>query len=258
MSKEMSTQEHWDEIYRMVSSTRPKAGIFRRFARRMRGRKFQAILADFLSTIPGESGRVLELGCAPAAMLEQLHRAGSQHELLGVDYSPDGVEVARRRLESAGITALIHQCDFRDFTPPERFDLVVSFGLIEHFDDPVPILREHLRLCAPGGHVGVTVPNLAPFVVERLARHFAPKTMETHVLTIMQPDAIQSALEQAGLEDVRSGRSGGPHLSTAIESGHRFAGAYRRFAMVWNLAAEVLPFNFPWQRTVWGVGRAPR
>jgi 2-polyprenyl-3-methyl-5-hydroxy-6-metoxy-1,4-benzoquinol methylase len=258
MSKEMSTREHWDGIYRTVPSSRPHAGAVRRFAGRVRGRKLQAVLADFLGAIPGRSGRVLELGCAPAVMLEYLHRAGPQYELHGVDYSPEGVEVARRRLESAGIAAQIHQGDFRSFDPPERFDLVVSFGLIEHFDDPIPILREHIRLCAPGGHVGVTVPNLAPFVVERLARHFAPKTMETHVLAIMQPDAIQSALEQAGLECVRSGRSGGPHLSAAIEPGHRFAGAYRRFATLWNLAAEVLPFDFPWQRTVWGIGRVPR
>lgn len=258
MSKELSTREHWDGVYRGVAATRPEAGSLRRFARQVRGRKLRVVLDEFLDAVPEGTGRVLELGCAPGVMLELLHRARPDCELHGVDYSPTGVSVTRSRLEAAGIRACVHAGDFREFVPAEPFDLVASFGLIEHFDDPVPILREHARLCAPGGRVGVTVPNLAPFLVERLARHFAPATMATHVLAIMQPDAIRRALEQAGLEDLRSGRSGGPHLSTAIEPGRRFGAVYRRIATLWNLAAELLPIDFPWQRTVWGIGRVPR
>ncbi len=40
-----------------------------------------------------------------------------------------------------------------------QFDVVVSFGFIEHFDDPEPAIRRHVELCKPGGVVFITVPN---------------------------------------------------------------------------------------------------
>ena len=47
-----------------------------------------------------------------------------------------------------GVAATIHFGDFRDVELSQQFDMVMSFGLIEHFDDPVSIVNAQARLCA--------------------------------------------------------------------------------------------------------------
>jgi len=254
---ELSDTSHWDRTYRGQPTERPRPGPIRRAFRRLRRRKFDSVLRQFVDVLPTKTPAILELGCAPGLMLECIAGVAPSARLFGIDYSPVGVSVTRRRLESAGIEATIVQGDFRTAELASDISLVVSFGLIEHFDDPTPILRQHMRFGGAGSWVGVTVPNLAPPVVEKLARHYAPDTMATHNLDIMDCEAIGRALGKAGLVDVRTGASGGPNLSAAVEPGHPTGGLYRRMADLWNLAAEILPFDPFWHRTLWGLGRVP-
>lgn len=46
------------------------------------------------------------------------------------------------------VDATIHFGDVRDVELSQQFGMVMSFGLIEHFDDPVSIVNAQARLCA--------------------------------------------------------------------------------------------------------------
>ena len=41
--------------------------------------------------------------------------------------------------------------------PP--WDVVASFGVVEHFDDIVPCLDRHIDLVVPGGFIAIVIPN---------------------------------------------------------------------------------------------------
>ncbi|TMB42712.1 MAG: methyltransferase domain-containing protein [Deltaproteobacteria bacterium] len=102
---------------------------------------------------PGRT--VLDAGCGEGYGAARLAEVAAR--VVGVD-RPEAVTTAAGR--HAG-----PRCEFRAFdldrlaTLGERFDLVVSFQVIEHLPDPVGFLSALGACCAPGGEIIVTTPN---------------------------------------------------------------------------------------------------
>jgi SAM-dependent methyltransferase len=99
---------------------------------------------------PDGQQRVLDVGCGAGNMFHHLMRYGS---VVGVDNNPKPLAVARER-----------GYDVRDGWAEDlpfddgSFDLVSLLDTVEHCDDDMAALRECYRVCAPGGHLVITVP----------------------------------------------------------------------------------------------------
>lgn len=133
-------------------------------------RRIHEWLAQHLSHLQ-RGARLLEVGCGCSAWLPYF---GIQYgfQVSGVDYSPDGCEGARRTLAAAGVAGEVFQCDFR--APPKSllgsFDVVFSFGVIEHFIDTATALEACAAYLKPGGLLVTLVPNMngIPGLLQRL------------------------------------------------------------------------------------------
>ncbi len=88
-------------------------------------------------------GRVIEVGCAPGVLLEELSARG--YDCLGVEISPDVAEWLRR---TTGIE--IRSGAFPGIELPQC-DLFLSFDVWEHSYAPQDFLREVARCLRPGG-----------------------------------------------------------------------------------------------------------
>lgn len=220
-------------------------------------RKRHRMLGQLLDQIDKPSGDILELGCAPGEALMHLHRVRPKHRLHGVDFSEVGMENAQKRLQREGVDATIHFGDFRDVKLPLQFDMVMSFGLIEHFDDPVPIIRDHARFCAPGGRVAITIPNFATPINRFLMKHVDPPGYEGHNLEIMNRQALQSAFEKAGLRNVKVGSAQGPRVYPGGDYRLFLGRLNRKLAKLWNVAACLSPIDLMWDYTLWATGQVP-
>jgi SAM-dependent methyltransferase len=99
---------------------------------------------------PDGTKRVLDIGCGAGNMFHHLARYGP---VVGVDNNPRPLLVARERGYDVR-EGLAENLPFDD----ESFDLVALFDTVEHIDDELGVLRECYRVCAPGGHLVVTVP----------------------------------------------------------------------------------------------------
>ncbi len=101
---------------------------------------------------------VLEVGAGSGRDSIALARRGAR--ILVVDYVMSSFRVIRQQARAAGVDLVCVCADaqrmpFRDGT----FDLVFHQGLMEHFRDPMPLLRENYRVTRPAGHCLIDVPQ---------------------------------------------------------------------------------------------------
>ena len=69
-----------------------------------------------------------------------------------MDFSPNALKAARLNYDSAAATGGFLTGDgFALPVQDHSLDIVLSTGLLEHFDDPTPIVREMVRVLKPGG-----------------------------------------------------------------------------------------------------------
>lgn len=114
---------------------------------------FRRTLRRYLSP----SSSMLELGCGRASL--GLSIAPRIRRFVGIDLSETAIEQARSAAQRAGIAnATFELDDCTALTLEERFDFVWSQGLLEHFEDPAQVVREHYRMLAPGGCALLSVP----------------------------------------------------------------------------------------------------
>ena len=108
-------------------------------------------------------GRVLDVGCGEG--FESLRFAGGGREVVGVDYSYEASEAARRTAREAaagsgGPSFSVAQMDTRALgLASGTFDAVCSSHLIEHFSDPSDHVAEVARVLADTGTAFFLTPN---------------------------------------------------------------------------------------------------
>jgi SAM-dependent methyltransferase len=106
----------------------------------------------------GPAPRVLDVGCGTGFLLERLAERG--YAGLGVDLSPESVEIAQRRLAEIGAADRLRAVVGSAYEPPEGpFDLITLTDVLEHLEDPVACLRALRERLSPGGLLVVSTPN---------------------------------------------------------------------------------------------------
>jgi len=98
-------------------------------------------------------GRVLEVGVGTGLSLP----AYKNHlSVTGIDLSPEMLEIADKRVEEEGLTNVEElrvmdagELDFSD----NSFDTVVAMYVMTVVPEPEKVMRELIRVCAPGGQV---------------------------------------------------------------------------------------------------------
>lgn len=102
--------------------------------------------------------RVLEMGCGNGDLYSYVASYGVT--IYGVDISPVAIRMAKAKCLELGLTGRFACCDSSDIPLSDSiFDVVILPEIVEHVDDPIPILKEAKRLCKLGGRIVITVPN---------------------------------------------------------------------------------------------------
>ena len=124
---------------------------------------------------------VLEIGCANSIWPIYFHQYFNA-EVYGVDYSEVGCEKSRALLDHYHIPGEIYCADL--FSPPsnllQKFDLVVSFGVVEHFEDTAYCLKSCAAFVIPGGLLLTLIPNI-PSVIGFIQKFVDREVYDVHV-----------------------------------------------------------------------------
>ncbi|TCD19844.1 methyltransferase domain-containing protein [Pedobacter psychrodurus] len=155
--------------------------------------------------------------------------------------------VVNELLEKNGLTEKdIHiiETDLFNYTPEKQYDLVLSCGLIEHFNDTADIINRHIAFVKPGGTLFITLPNFKA-VNGWFQKTFDRENYDKHNIDSMDPVLLKSICEQAGLTEVKSGYFG--RFSVWLENESQKSAGVRLFKKaVWltgKVFTKIIPFE---------------
>lgn len=91
--------------------------------------------------------------------------------------------------------------DLFSFTPTKKYDLVCSFGLIEHFEDTNDIIEKHIPLLSESGSLLITLPNFKS-INGWFQKHFDHDNYSKHNIDSMDISLLKEIAIQLGLKNV--------------------------------------------------------
>ncbi|MBW4890542.1 class I SAM-dependent methyltransferase [Mucilaginibacter sp. HMF5004] len=95
----------------------------------------------------------------------------------------------------------IIETDLFTYQPEKKYDMVLSFGLIEHFADTKAIIKTHLTLLNPGGTLFITLPNFTG-VNGWIQRTFDPENYSKHNIASMNLELLRNIYTELGLTEI--------------------------------------------------------
>lgn len=119
-------------------------------------------------------------------------------------------DIIKKLLEANGLSEsdiTIIEADLFNYTPEKQYDLVSSFGLIEHFNDTKAIIETHLQFLKPGGVLFITLPNFVG-VNGWVQRKFDRDNYDKHNINSMNLQLLADSCRQLGLKEVECYYSG--------------------------------------------------
>lgn len=167
---------------------------WRRFNRRLAMRKRLRLVQRWLP----RPGRVLDVGCATGSFLAALREQGWQAH--GVELSPYAADYARQRYGLDVFTGELQAAQF----PPDSFDLVVLWDVLEHVYQPRETLLEAARIAAPEGALLLVLPNPDSVETRLFGPYWAGWDTPRHLHVYTRP-VIRRLLRETGwrMEAVR-------------------------------------------------------
>lgn len=163
---------------------------------------FERCLAQALKeSLPAMQGEVLEVGCAPGKWLAFM---ATEFGLKpnGIEYSEAGMSATLRNFQLLGLTSgRIQTGDFFQIRPDRQFDVVMSFGFIEHFTDVDEVVALHMQWLKPGGTLILGVPNFRG-IYYFLQKMLDKEILAKHNLDIMSLEYFHHLADRYNLKPI--------------------------------------------------------
>lgn len=151
----------------------------------------QRMLTRLVGRPEGPSANFLDIGSGTGSYVAMLDSLEPGWAKLGLEYSAQGVEIARKRVPNAAFHKIDLMKPVSELTEYNGWATrAVCSEVLEHVDDPVTLMRNAATFMASGCRLVVTVPG-GP--MSAFDRHIGHRQHFT-------PQSITAVLEQAGFK----------------------------------------------------------
>jgi 2-polyprenyl-3-methyl-5-hydroxy-6-metoxy-1,4-benzoquinol methylase len=193
----LSTKEYWDSVLAKQQLPRVNSPKIYNYY----------VTMNFIDDILKKAKKrtFLEVGCGSSGWLPFFARTYG-YVVSGLDYSEIGCRIAEENLKILNISyeAIICQDIFK-WTEEKKYDVIFSYGVIEHFEHPEEILKICYDHLDSDGLIITVVPNLQGFM-GLLSRLFVRDIYKMHKV-ITRENILQFHL-RCGFKDVKTDYAG--------------------------------------------------
>lgn len=150
--------ENWDNQYKPLGVTYSEDTDS--LANLSQKALYRFVYEDIVEHLPNyKTAKILECGCGGAR--NSLYLSLNGLDVTCSDYSPEAIRLAQTNFSAYGARGSFLQDDlFHSNIPANSFDCVMSFGLLEHFQDLQPLVANLTRPVKPGGiQIHIVVPK---------------------------------------------------------------------------------------------------
>lgn len=175
MKNNLTEKEFWSDIQQNI-----KLPITVDLKRTPAFIKIDGILKKYL---PKNSGfKFLEIGCSPGRWLIYFNKEFS-YQTTGVEYTEIGAKLSKKNLTASNIAGQILNEDiFKTSLMKENFDIVFSYGFLEHFQDSENVIKTHWNLIKKGGYMILIIPNFKNSINYMIQRLIDKDNVKKHKL----------------------------------------------------------------------------
>ena len=110
---------------------------------------------DFLSLVPQDAKRILDLGCGNGALGAKLKEKGM--EVIGVEKDEKIYNIAKGKLDKVFLADI---ADLRLPYPEGYFDCIIYGDILDCMIDPLDVLKKHMFYLKDNGHAIASMPNI--------------------------------------------------------------------------------------------------
>lgn len=200
ITKDKASEEYWSNFW-LNHALPPEIDVTEKNISTYPARQF----ADFYKNLfinPDSSKKLIEVGCGNSVWLSYFAKQ-FKFNVTGIDYSEFGCEQTRKIFSRDKITGNIYFGDL--FNPPvelkNQFDVVCSFGVVEHFNNTEDVLKHIGEFLNEDGLLITTIPNLTG-ITGWLQKWMNKPVYDIH--KVMTLKNIQTHIENAGFTIIKS------------------------------------------------------
>lgn len=186
------------------------------------------------------SGSCIEIGVIPGGNIGQFGSMG--YEISGVDWIENTEQLGEFFARAGYKVGRFWSGDFFQMDASSRYDIVTSFGFVEHFSNFEEVILRHAGLVADDGLLFFTVPNFRGKVQHLLHRYIDPENLKRHNIESMNPEVWVDILRDAGFEIIKVGYVGNFAFWADTQKGTLLQKLCRRFLTVVSpFLSKILP-----------------
>jgi len=193
LTKQRDWDSGWDKInkFEIVS----KDSIIRKW------------LEKYFIAVKNGNKSVLEVGCFPGGYLAVFGELG--YELNGIDrYARVNTDLPDWLRSKDYKIGDFHLLDFFEFKDNRKYDVVCSFGFLEHFTNFEEVLTRHASFVKEGGYLAITTPNYRGFIQKILHIILNTAMYRGYNIPSMNTAAWKKVVQKLGFEVIFSGGFG--------------------------------------------------
>lgn len=187
-------QSWWEKWYsgERKIHIKPKGGFFTSYDIYL----CDSIIQRYVPRFSNKNAKICEIGSGDGRLLKKFAlMLGCKP--IGVEYSLGAAKTAAK----AGIKTIITDAFDKKFLKKYKnyFDVVFSYGFIEHILPPKKAVKIHYDILKPGGYVIIQIPRFKGFNLLK-TKFLRPDFIPSHNLAIMEEEKLAAVSQSPNIE----------------------------------------------------------